>query len=142
MGGLYNVLFGMNFLAPVLKAILELDEFGEWKTGRFRDAFLVDEKTIIIYTRNGDGNRECVKNLSPEEIEKCSGCYIWGYKADLCPARACIVLKKHPCYIEDWDDEEDKTYAFFKFRVPKKYERLAKELYILQSDLKKKLRRD
>jgi len=88
MNGLYNVLFGENRLAPVLKAMLELDEFGEWKTGRYRDIFL-DEggKVILLYTRNGGGNRECDTFTASEDIEKCQGCDWWD--KDTCPARAC-----------------------------------------------------
>jgi len=128
VNGLYNVLFGENRLAPVLKAMLELDEFGEWKTGRYRDIFL-DEggKVILLYTRNGGGNRECDTFTAPEDIEKCQGCDWWD--KDTCPARACVVLKKHPCYIEDWDDDFDPTYAYFKFKVPEKYRELAEKLF-------------
>jgi len=111
--------------------MLELDKFGEWKTGRYRDIFLDDEgKTIVLFTRNGGGNRECEYFTDPEEIEKCEGCDWWN--KDTCPARACVVLKKHPYYIEDWDDDFDCTYAYFKFRVPEQHRELSEKLYKLQ----------
>jgi len=61
---LYNMMFGVNPLSSLLKAILNIDgEDGKWPSGRFRDVYL--EKTeegvyqIVLYTRNGGGNRHC-----------------------------------------------------------------------------------
>jgi len=127
---LYNLLFGENKIARILKIMLELDEFGEWSSGRYRDLFLKDENTIILYTRNGAGNRECVEMKNDMEIENCSGCLFWD--AYTCPARACVILPKHPYYVRDWDDDFDPTYAYFLFRVPEKYKEIAKILYEIQ----------
>lgn len=57
------MLFGVNAAAPMLLAVLDLDE---GKVGRFRNAFVTSEKEIAIYTRNGGGNRECWHESSPE----------------------------------------------------------------------------
>lgn len=92
--GLYNVLFGQNPLAPVLKSILQLDEEGGWDTGRFRDIYLNKDATrIILYTRNGGGNREDYADVIAN-------------------------LHNHPNFLSDYDDDFDCTYAYFEFSVP------------------------
>jgi hypothetical protein len=129
---LYNALFGVNPVTPVLKEILGLDGDGpkwpegwnpydqgytkegekyvadcvaakHWPTGRFRDIYIdrddKGEPKIVLYTRNGGGNREE---------------YFWVFD----------VLKKHPNYIRDWDDDFDCTYAYITFSVPEKYKEL------------------
>jgi hypothetical protein len=129
--GLYNVLFGTNQSADELLAVLGL---ARASVGRFRDCYVSDGQ-IVVYTRNGGGNRECI-NL-PEY-----GCGGWWGKDectnDYCrkhhPEKrtsdgdcgdpscyACIIeyrLPKHPCYIRDEDDEFDCTYASIYFRIP------------------------
>jgi hypothetical protein len=54
MGGLYNVVFGMNPAALHILATLGLKPAD---IGRFRDCF-VTQGRIAVYTRNGGGNRE------------------------------------------------------------------------------------
>lgn len=54
MGGLYNVMFGMN---PLADAILTTLGLRREDCGRFRDCFITEGK-IAVYTRNGGGNRE------------------------------------------------------------------------------------
>ena len=144
---LYNMLFGVNGLSPFLKEILNLDkvdfpeypdilswksedgkkyislELSDWKddrneeefhkarekylekckelgvypTGRFRDIYLNEDGTrIILYTRNGGGNREAYE-------------YVFE------------LLRSHPNYISDYDDDFDCTYAYIDFSVPKEY---------------------
>jgi hypothetical protein len=130
---LYNMLFGQNPAAPILKAALNLDneapenfnerfneasdswgEFdpysekgkelmkeaksqGYFPTGRFRDIYFQNEEgsepKIILYTRNGGGNRD-----------------YYQYIFDL--------LESHPLYIRDYDDDFDSTYAYIEFRAP------------------------
>ena len=152
---LYNVLFGVNSLAPLLLKALGIDtvkmpeapeilqssykkedgtdekyfdyggkvydgsieaekawdDFKEvllkanyYPSGRFRDAYLNEDGTkIILYTRNGGGNRDD-----------------YQYVFDL--------LRKHPLYLTDYDDDYDCTYAYIKFKVPDEYIDLCKGL--------------
>lgn len=102
---LYNMLHGVNPLAPILKAILGIDvEGSKYESGRFRDIYLNEKGTaIILYTRNGGGNREEYQPLID-------------------------VLATHPNYIEDHDDDFDCTYAYITFTVPKEAEELCKSL--------------
>jgi hypothetical protein len=148
---LYNTLFGVNSLTPILKEMLGIDKVamptppdclmsegsdgkyfdygdrvyeygtpetekaweafkeiciqaGYFPSGRFRDIFLNDEGTkIILYTRNGGGNRP-----------------YYQYVFDL--------LRKHPLYSTDHDDDFDSTYAYIEFKVPVEYEELCMNL--------------
>ncbi len=65
---LYNLLHGRNPNAALLLAVLNLDgEDGKWPTGRFRDIYPnEDGSKIILYTRNGGGNRDCWHEGNPE----------------------------------------------------------------------------
>lgn len=138
---LYNLLHGQNVLTPILLSILQIDQErddrpewpkndeGEdwdpdcgdlipagqryikkcietqyWVSGRFRDIYLNGDGTkIILYTRNGGGNRDAYY-------------YIFD------------VLREHPNYISDYDDEFDCTYAYLEFSIPEKAKRLCKSL--------------
>jgi len=95
---LYNSIFGTNNLAPVLLKILGIDQGnGEYTSGRFRDIYLNEDGTkIILYTRNGGGNREHYQ-------------YVFD------------SLSKHPNYITNYDDGFDCTYAYLDFSVPDEY---------------------
>src|SRR6185503_4671681 len=100
---LYNMLFGRNAAAPLLLAVLDLDE---GKVGRFRDAFILDGK-IGIYTRNGGGNREHWSFSYPDAIE-----------GQACPCVGCFMtyrVKDLPFYSSDVDDDYDSTYATIFF---------------------------
>lgn len=69
-----------------------------WPVGRFRNININKDGTkIILYTRNGGGNRE-------------SYFYVFD------------ILKHHPNYITDYDDDFDSTYAYIEFSVPKEYQ--------------------
>ena len=95
---LYNMLFGANPHAAVLLAILDLTAD---KCGRFRDCYPSENGTeILVYTRNGGGNRET-------------------YMPD---------FSKHPQYVSDEDDDFDCTYATIKFRTPAEAVDLVKDL--------------
>lgn len=75
-----------------------------YPSGRFRDAYLNDKGTMItVYTRNGGGNRP-----------------YYQYVFDL--------LRKHPQYVRDYDDDYDCTYAYIKFKVPDEYKGLCEGL--------------
>jgi len=116
---LYNMLFGANQAAPLLTAILDLGS-KKWPIGRFRDAFV--EKTedgdwrIVLYTRNGGGNRECWTDDCKHDRE--SGCLEFVNEN----------LTQHPNYIRDYDDDFDCTYAYFVFSVPAGFEGITANL--------------
>lgn len=120
---LYNTLFGKNSLSNILLQSLGLTEED---CGRFRDAYLDDGK-IVIYTRNGGGNR---------------GHWYYAYEqyeaGDNCPCPGCIItysLPNHPNYIQDYDDDFDNTYAYVEFSIPDKYKEFFLELEKEQLDV-------
>lgn len=109
---LYNMINGVQsatfFVLPMLGK--HPDEYP-----RFRDCFIgkqytdeeVDqfgipkhkhgeEKLISVYTRVGGNNRESYE----EQIEE---------------------MRKHPEFVEDYDDNFDNTFATFVFKVPEKF---------------------
>lgn len=89
---MYNMLFGKNPYSKVLLTMLGLKED---QCGRFRDCFLHDNK-IMVYTRNGGGNREEYQEVIDE-------------------------LAKHKNFIRDYDDPVDCTYCYIEFSVPEEY---------------------
>ena len=106
---LYNMLFGKNPMSNILLRILNLTEND---CGRFRDAYIEKDK-IVIYTRNGGGNRDHWDFLYEEYDE-----------GEDCPCPGCIIeykLPEHPNYITDYDDDFDCTYAYIEFSIPDKY---------------------
>lgn len=58
---LYNLMHGVNPNTAILLSVLGIDQpDGKWRSGRFRDISLnADGSEIILFTRNGGGNREC-----------------------------------------------------------------------------------
>jgi hypothetical protein len=88
---LYNMMFGVNKMYPILLKVLNLTLED---IGRFRDAFITENDEIAIYTRLGGGNREYYQ----ETIAN---------------------LRSHPNYKYDKDDDFDCTYATFYFSIPK-----------------------
>lgn len=85
------MIFGQNPASDILLAILGLTRAD---VGRYRDCYTNDDGTeIIVYTRNGGGNREDYQPVIDE-------------------------LAKHPNYLRDEDDEYDCTYASIVFSVP------------------------
>jgi hypothetical protein len=109
---LYNLLHGVNPIAPLLKAVIGIDqEGGQWQSGRFRDIFLsADGSEVVLYTRNGGGNREHWHDDQPAGKDcRCPGCIITYH------------LPTHPDYIRDEDDDFDCTYASVHFRVSERF---------------------
>ena len=95
---LYNMLFGQNQAAELLLAMLNLDK---QSVGRFRDCYTnADGTKIIVYTRNGGGNRE-------------------EYMPD---------FSKHPNYLRDYDDDFDCTFASIEFSVPEPFIEAVKKI--------------
>ena len=117
------MLFGKNPNSDRLMAMLKLDTV--YPIGRFRDIFLNKSGTkIILYTRNGGGNREHYdsENESGEECE-CTGCIMTHY------------IPKHPNYIKDWDDYYDCTYAHVKYSVPEEFKEECKKMITGEEEL-------
>lgn len=99
---LYNSLFKENEDSVALLGMIGCTKES---IPRYRDVFICDKgENIIIYTRTGGGNRGDYQ----EEIDK---------------------LKSNPNYLEDYDDDFDETYAYFKFKVPEKYSETTKKLF-------------
>lgn len=126
---LYNTLHGKNPLSIIILKVLGLDDSTE-KVGRFRDIWISkDRNEIILYTRNGGGNRECW------EYE---GCVDIGNVDDplkhdpKCLVRVNYELTKHPLYLRDFDDEYDCTYASFVFKMPDKFKELLTTLAAIE----------
>lgn len=98
---MYNMLFGVNEYAEIFLRMLDLTKED---CGRFRDCYLSEDGTkIIIYTRNGGGNREDYQYIFDE-------------------------LSKHENYICDYDDDFDCTYASIEFSIPEKCKNIIPEL--------------
>jgi hypothetical protein len=101
---LYNMLFGRNPIAPLYLAFLGLSQSD---VGRFRDCFVQQtdegELRIVIYTRNGGGNREEYEDVTE-------------------------ALRAHPQFVTDFDDEFDCTYASYVFKVPPEFDEAVKTL--------------
>ena len=94
---LYNMLFGVNPASGFLLGALEL-ETEKYPTGRFRDIYFEKNEDgiggkVILYTRNGGGNREDYEHVFE-------------------------ALEKHPLYLNDYDDDFDCTYAYIEFKAP------------------------
>lgn len=84
------------------KYINECIEKKYYTSGRFRDIYLnEDSSKIILYTRNGGGNRESYPHIFE-------------------------VLATHPNYITNYDDDFDFTYAYFEFSIPEEYKEALK----------------
>jgi len=117
---------------------------GRYKVYRFRDIWISkDGDRIVLLTRSGGGNRECWErlnddecrpliSLTPEEVKAhplyekvitpenfnanqppCSDC-----DQENCGPRFISMIRGHPHYIRDYDDDYDETYAHIEFRVP------------------------
>jgi len=128
----------VNSLNKVLRIILNIDTKEGYNSGRFRDIWLDDSgKKIVLYTRNGGGNRDCYcrtyqkggeneepldHNYDPKEA------FMKVKHDDDCLWPVNEKLKTHPNYIKDYDDDFDCTDAYFEFTIPDKYKSLIKEL--------------
>jgi len=118
---LYNALHGMNPNAQTILAILKSNDGNiNWDGMRFRDISLnEDGSQIILYTRNGGGNREHYgDNKGTRE----------GFE---CPCHGCFIkyhIPKHPEYLKDVDDEYDTTYAAINFSTPSSFLAIARNM--------------
>lgn len=108
---LYNMLHGVNQIALILLAALEIEIEN---IPRFRDCWY-DGEHIVIYTRTGGGNRlyydskeELLENYAEED-------YSGPFNSD---------LRANPSFVKDQDDDYDSTYAEFFFNVPESLKNL------------------
>ena len=103
---LYNALFGMNPASDLFLGVLGLTRED---VGRFCDAYArIDdgEPVIVVYTKNGGGNR-----FHDDVLYE-------GLEGENCLCTGCIIthkLPKHQSYLRDWDDG---VYASIEFSVP------------------------
>jgi len=142
---MYNILHGVNPVSKILLMSLdikhhELNPEGKWHPGRFRDIHLSsDGSKILLFTRNGGGNRECWDREICDKVkigeEPC-----WVFTKDMCPPRMNEILKTHPFYIKDYDDEFDCTYAYFEFKTPGKLDSALDKILKAQGGPPKSLR--
>lgn len=103
---LYNMLFGTSPLAGITLTALNLTPDN---IPRFRDAYYdADKNCLVIYTRTGGGNREYYDEPGLYYGEEKTG----PFNSD---------LVAHPEYIEDYDDDFDSTYAYFRFFIPEAF---------------------
>lgn len=99
---MYNALFGFNENADELLSMLNLTKE---QVGRYRDCYLSkDGERIIVYTRNGGGNRDDYEEVFQN-------------------------LSTHPNYITDYDDDYDCTYASIEFSIPDEHKQRVSEIF-------------
>lgn len=107
---LYNSIFGVNALAPLLLSCLGLTDE---RVPRFRDCY-TDGDRIVIYTRTGGGNRDFY-----ESEQSCRKNYPEYFQDDSSPQGPWNEdLRALPYYLRDEDDAFDATYAYFYFDFP------------------------
>lgn len=98
---LYNRLFGENEDATALLGMLNLtrNEFG-----RYRDVYLNKEGTVItVLARVGGANRKEYRQVFNN-------------------------MMHNEYYYQSYDDDFDKTYTYFEFKVPDKYSDVCKKI--------------
>lgn len=112
---LYNMLFGVDKMAPVLLAALGIKTD---QVPRFRDCFLDSErKHIVIHTRTGGGNRDYYANAERYKAHHADQIGTeYEYKGPWNDD-----LHEHANYLYDEDDDFDSTYADFYFSFPTDY---------------------
>lgn len=101
---LYNMVHGTDPSMPLIAEAL-----GSPEMGRLRDAWVErhgDDYRIVVYTRNGGGNRDCFHDTDFEE--GCPGCVM-------------STVDSLPYYLGDADDDFDCTYASIFFSLPDEY---------------------
>lgn len=87
---LFNALCGTT---PGCEALLAALGLNVRDVGRFRDCFLNEMLEIVVYTRNGGGNRDEFQPVLDR-------------------------LKQHPLFLRDYDDDFDCTFAYYVFSAP------------------------
>lgn len=109
--GMYNMVNGVNEMAPVLLAMLKLHPAA---APRFRDCWWNGEH-IVVYTRTGGGNRAYYESEVscrmhyPSHFDGSRPFPHGPWNED---------LRQLPTFVRDEDDDFDSTYALFYFTVP------------------------
>ena len=107
---LYNLLHGINPFSKFYTDLLGLDMA---RIPRFRDTYLEadnQETRIVIHTRTGGGNRETFSDHNK-------------------------YLTENPNYLFDRDDDFDRTYANWFFKIPEEAKNMM--VSIIEKDLRK-----
>lgn len=94
LGNLYNLINGVD---PATFLVLPMLGKHPDEYPRFRDCYVNKENHIIILTRVGGPNRNT--GLGEEEMQK------------------------SPYFIKTYDSEEDSTYGYYEFEVPKEWKK-------------------
>lgn len=122
----YNLMHGVYPATDILLGMLDLSPHGKWPVGRFRDIYPMKTEDgklrIVLFTRNGGGNRDCWSEVFGEDGKKID---LGKYGKFKCSCPGCTIekiLPKHPFYDGDWDDEFDYTYAYIRFKVPEQFQ--------------------
>jgi hypothetical protein len=111
---LYNALFGINHLTPMLLGFLGVKADD---VPRFRDCYIEDGK-IVLHTRMGGGNRGHWDYADGEGGPDCS-----------CPGcRAAYFLTSIPGYLRNEDDDFDCTYASYYYDPQPEVAELVRQL--------------
>ncbi len=121
MSGLYNLVLGDG--GEKSRGGILLGMLGNPPVARFRDAWVEnqdDEPVIVIYTRQGGGNRDCFCGEGGQHPDTNSSC---GSNE---------AMQTHPLYLRDADDEFDSTYATFCFRCPPEFRDTLRDPEIMQ----------
>lgn len=98
---IYNIVHGFN---PSCIFFLPMLGRNDREYPRFRDCFLDDddENHILIYTRVGGGNRNS------------------GFGEE--------KLYDDPNFVETYDDPDDSTYGYYKFKIPDEWKEDAEKI--------------
>jgi hypothetical protein len=134
---MYNMVFGNEgprARGGIVLALLRFTAYND--VGRYRDAWIernpdTDQIELVVYTRNGGGNREecwyrsddgpIAQPGRPDSIDcSCPHC-VSTYK-----------LPTHPAWLRSMDDSFDSTYRREFFQAP---EPLPEELMVLVLDV-------
>lgn len=98
------------FLSDHSERLMQILNLEIADVGRYRDCYLNHDATeIIIFTRNGGGNRNHYHDSEYEECDDCLGC-LMQYE-----------VPSHPNYLRDEDDNFDGTYALIYYSIPPEY---------------------
>lgn len=104
---MYNQILGTYPFAKLLYVMMGFNDSDKYPVGRIRDVYLKkydDDLRVVLFTRNGGGNREEYQDVID-------------------------ALAKHPCYIRDYDDDFDTTYAYIEFSTPEIFRDQIEEMY-------------
>jgi len=148
--GLYNMLFGENPNADTLRKMLGLLDDADFSVYSWWPPYPLrcEEGEICIWSPAFYQGFECLTDAEKQAfIQNCIVNHVWitGRYRDICLSKwkgECVIcvttrngganrtayyyiydiLKHHPNYLGDEDDDFDNTYAYIYFSVPKEDE--------------------